>query len=208
MIDFDSSGLGDMEVWGRWGLGPELGRSGGALGFGLGLPTGRDGDPDTTDENIIFGAGDYSMLLSAEGFRKLGPAQAIFGLARYRLPLGAGSNGYRFGDDFGWAGTWQWRPRGGAVGLSLGLSGQHIDQDRQDGAPVASRGGRFHYAAAGISFPLGGKGTGGALVQRLVERSVRGDQLLSPWNFVVGYSLAWGEHTHPEPALGPRRIAP
>lgn len=93
-------------------MGPELGRAGGVLGAGLAFPTGRDADPETTDENIVFGAGDYSALLSVEGFRRFGPNRTLFGLLRYR----------------------------------------------------------------------------------------------APWNFVVGYSVGWGEHVHPEPSPGPKAM--
>jgi hypothetical protein len=206
MIEADTSGLGDVEVWGRWGLGPELGRSGGALGAGLAFPTGREGDPETVEENIVFGAGDASLLLAAEGFRRVGPQHTVFALALFRLPLGSGDGGYRFGEEFSWSGAWQWKPRGGPVGLSLGLSGQHFGQDEENGDPVESRGGRVHYAAAGLTFPLGDGGSVGLLGQYLIEQSVRGDQLLSPWNFVVGYTFAWGEHVHPEPSPGPKII--
>lgn len=204
MFEFDSAGLGDVEVWGTWGVGPELGRSGGALSAGLAFPTGRDADPDTVDENIVFGAGDYSLLVSAEGFRRVGPRQILFGLMLYRLPLGSGEGGYRFGEEFSWSGMWQFKPGGGPLGLSLGLSGQHFGQDEQHGAPVDSRGGRVHYLAGGLNFPLSEGGTIGLLAQHLIEQDVRGDQLLSPWNFIAGYSFAWGEHTHshPDPVPG------
>jgi hypothetical protein len=170
------------------------------------FPTGSEADdPDVIEENIILGAGDYSLLLSAEGFWRFGPAHTLFGIARYRYALGAGDNGYRFGDDFGWSATWQWKPRGGAFGLTAGLSGQHLGRDTQDGAPVISRGGRLHYASGGVNFALGEKG--GAidlLAQRLLEQDVRGDQLLAPYSVTAAYMFSWGEHTHEAPPPGPK----
>lgn len=205
-IELNDSGLGDVEAWGRWAVGPEMGKSGGVLAAGLAFPTGSEvDDPEVVEENIIFGAGDYSLLLSAEGFRRFGTSHTLFGIARYRYALGAGGNGYRFGDDFGWSGTWQWKPRGGPLGLTAGLSGQHLGEDRQDGAPVISRGGRLHYASGGVSFALGEKGgTIGFLAQRLIEQDVRGDQLLAPYNFTAAYTFSWGEHAHEAPPPGPK----
>ncbi|MCZ6695552.1 MAG: hypothetical protein O7A63_03330 [Acidobacteria bacterium] len=200
MVEFDSAGLGDIEAWARWGLGPEEGRGGGAVAGGLAFPTGREGDPSVTDENIVFGAGDYSLLLSVEGFRRLTSSQTLFGLARYRYPMGSGSNGYRFGDDFGWAATWRWNPGAGPIGLLLGASGQHLGRDELNGADVLSRGGRMNHLSAGVSFPAGKRTSIGLVGQHLIDQDMRGDQLLAQWNFVAAWTLAWGQHLHEPPS--------
>ncbi len=201
MFTFHGSGLGDVEAWGHWGLGPELGAHGGALGAGLALPTGRDVGSELTEINsVAFSAGELSLLLSAEGFRRLAPSHTLFGLVLYRRPLGSGPGDYRFGDSLGWSGIWRWSPERTPVSFSLGLTGQHLGQDEQAGERLPFRGGRLHYATGGVSLPLGKNGGSlSLLAQRLVERDVRGDQLLAPWNLMVGYSFSWGEHTHDGP---------
>jgi hypothetical protein len=198
MFDFDDHGLGDMEGWALWRLGPESGRGGGAVGGGLSFPTGKDSPRTLTSENVFFGVGDYSFLASIEGYRRLTENLQLFGLLRYRFPLGSGDDGYRFGDDLGWTGIIRWHPRGGPVGLMLGLSGQHLDQDEQNGEPVESRGGRMHHASVGVNVPLGGGVMLSALSQWLVEQDVRGDQLLAPWQIIAGLTWSWGAHEHAE----------
>jgi hypothetical protein len=197
-FDFDGSGLGDIEGWALWRLGPEGGRSGGVVGGGLAFPTGKSVPRALTNENVFFGVGNYSLLASIEGHHQLGGSLQVFGLVRYRLPLGAGNDGYRFGDDLGWTTILRWQPRGGPLGLTVGISGQHLGVDEQNGAPVPNRGGRLHYASVGASIPLGGRVTLSALSQWLVEQDVRGDQLLAPWQMVTGLTWSWGAHEHSE----------
>ena len=196
MIDFDDHGLGDVEGWALWRLGPEEGRGGGAVGGGLSFPTGKDSPSSLTSENIFFGVGNYSLLASIEGYRRIPGNLHLYGLLRYRAPLGAGDDGYRFGDDLGWVANLRWRPRNGPVGLLIGLSGQHRDQDEQNGLPVDNRGGRVHYASLGGTVSLGGGVTLSAISQWLVEQDVLGDQLLAPWQIVTALTFSWGSHEH------------
>jgi len=197
-INFNDAGLGDIQVGANWRLGAEGKRFGGAVGGGLALPTGDDAQSGLTSENVVFGAGDFSLLASVEGFRRLATDWTVFGLARYRRPLGAGDDDYRFGDDIGWVSSVRWQVRGGPVSLMSTLSGQHLGRDHQHGASVDSRGGRMHHAGVGVGFPVGGGLSGSLLAQRLIEKDVRGDQLLAEWQFIVGLNWTWGSHEHGE----------
>jgi len=197
-ITFNDAGLGDIQVGALWRLGTEGKRFGGAVGGGLALPTGDDAQSGLTSENVVFGAGDFSLLTSVEGFRRLAPDWTLFGLARYRRPLGAGEANYRFGDDFGWVSSLRWQVRGGPVGAMATLSGQHLGRDDQHGAAVDSRGGRLHHTGLGVAFPVGGGLSASLLAQRLIERDVRGDQLLAEWQFTAGLNWTWGTHEHGE----------
>ncbi len=195
-FEFDDQGLGDVDAWGLWRLGPEGGQGGGAVGGGLSFPTGKDAPVELTGENVFFGVGAPSLLATVEGFRQLPAGFRLFGSVRYRLPLGEGDEDYRFGDDLGYSGTVAWRRGEAPVEITAGFTGQHLKQDEQDGIKVDNRGGRMHYATLGAGFSLGRGLALNVLSMWLVEQDVRGDQLLAEWQAVTGLSWSWGRHDH------------
>ena len=195
-FSFSGEGLGDLEVEAMRRLGPEGGRGGGAIGGGLALPTAESAPVDLVGENVFFGTGATSLLMTFEGFRTLGPDLTLFGNARYRLPLDEGDDAYRFGDDFGYQGTLSWSPSGKRFGVNAGLSGQHLGQDEQAGIDLDNRGGRFHYASLGFSVSLRAGLDLGVASSWLIDQDVRGDQLLATRQATVGLAWSWGEHVH------------
>jgi len=197
-FEFNGDGMGDVEAWGLWRLGPETGKGGGAIGGGLSFPTGKDSPADLTGENVFFGTGAFSLLATVEGFRQLPAGFRLFGMARYRWPTAEGDDSYRFADVFGYSGTLAWQRENSPIGLMAGITGQHLGQDEQYGVKVSNRGGRLNYASLGASVGLG-KGLALNIVSLwLVDQDVRGDQLLAEWQAVTGLTWAWGKHTHPE----------
>ncbi len=199
LFDFEGEGLGDLEVELMRRLGPEGGRGGGAIGGGLALPTAKDAPTGLTDENVFFGAGAASLLVTLEGFRTLNPSWAIFGSARYRRPLGEGDEDYQFGDNLGYQGTLAWSSNSGRYGFNVGLSNQHLGRDEQDGLELESRGGRFHYASLGARVTLREGLSLGVASSWLVDQDVRGDQLLARRQATIGLAWSWGEHVHADP---------
>lgn len=195
-FDFQGEGLGDLEAELMWRLGPEEGRGGGAIGGGLSLPTAEDAPVDLVGENVFFGAGAVSLLVTLEGYRKLAPGLTLFGSARYRRPFDEGDEAYRFGDDLGYQGTLAWSPGEGRFGVNVGASGQHLGRDEQAGVELDNRGGRFHYASLGVRFRLREGLDLGLAGSWLVDQDVRGDQLLARQQATVGLSWSWGEHVH------------
>jgi len=190
-VEIDTAGIGDVEAWARWRLGDALARWSGVVSAGLALPTGREPEPSLADENAFFGAGNESLLLSAEAGRRVGDAGSLFILVAYRDPLGAASSGYRVSDDFAWTAAWSHAPADSRFGLVLGASGRHLGQDRENGALVESRGGRLQHLHAGLTLSAGDAGRVGFIAQYLVEQDVRGDQLLAEWNLIATYGLRW-----------------
>lgn len=197
-FEFSGEGLGDLELSALRRLGPEGGRGGGAFGLGLVLPTAESAPVDLVDENVFFGTGAVTLLATLEGFRRLTPAWTLFGNARYRLPLEEGDEAYRFGDDLGYQGTLSWSPGSARLGASLGLSGQHLGRDEQAGVDVDNRGGRFHYAWLGARVRLRDGLDLGLASSWLIEKDVRGDQLLARRQTTIGLAWSWGEHEHDE----------
>lgn len=188
-LNVEDEGLGDSELWGRVSLGAPLARWSGVASAGIALPTGDDPDPALADESAFFGAGASSLLLAGEAGRPLGTSGSLFFHAGYRRPLGAASSGYRVGDDASWTAAYSVTPGAGRTGVVVGLSGRHLGQDEESGAPVATRGGRLHHLQAGLTLGLGGAGRIALVARRLVEQQVRGDQLLSEWSFAASYSM-------------------
>ena len=180
-------------------LGPEGGRGGGAVGAGLSLPTAEESPPGLVDENVFFGAGAVGLLVTLEGFRTLRPSWALFGSARYWLPLAEGDGDYRFGGDLGYQGTLAWSPGEGRLGLNLGISNQHLGHDERNGQELDDRGGRLHYASVGVRYRLREGLALGVASSWLVDRDVRGDQLLARRQATAGLVWSWGEHVHEEP---------
>lgn len=195
-FEFEGEGLGDLEVELMRRLGPEGGRSGGALGAGLALPTAESAPVGLVGENVFFGAGAVSMLVTLEGYRRLAPTLTLFGSARYRLPLDEGDEAYRFGDDLGYQATLAWSRVEGRLGVNAGLSSQHLGRDEQAGAELDSRGGRLAYASLGIRYRLRDGLDLGLASSWLVDQDVRGDQLLARRQATFGLAWSWGAHEH------------
>lgn len=196
LFEFQGEGLGDLELEVMRRLGPEGGRGGGAVGGGLALPTAESAPADLVDENVFFGAGAVSLLVTFEGYRRLAPALTLFGSARYRLPLAEGDEAYRFGDNLGYQGTLAWSPGEARFGINVGVSAQHLGRDEQAGVELDNRGGRFHYASLGARFRLRNGLDLGVASSWLVDQDVRGDQLLARRQTTVGLAWSWGEHVH------------
>lgn len=198
LFEFEGEGLGDLEVELVRRLGPEAGKGGGAVGLGFALPTAESAPIDLVDENVFFGAGSASLLVTVEGYRKLAAAWTLFASARYRRPLDEGDAGYRFGPDLGYQGTLAWSPTEGRFGANLGLSSQHLGRDEQFGVELDNRGGRFQYASLGVRYRLRDGLNLGLASSWLVDQDVRGDQLLARRQATIGLAWSWGEHVHDE----------
>ena len=199
-IDLNTSGLGDTEVVLRYATNP-LGlrnRASFNLLGGVGLPTGRSEGIELTMENIQFGVGDFTGIAGLELSYRINSAVSGFFRSQARLVLGSNSDGYRFGNSFDNAVGVSFLLGASDLRLFTQLSTLHLKQDHLDGAPVVSRGGRRVFGALGLRFgTVGARGGVVALVQRLVDVNVRGDQLVSPWNFVLGYDIRLPGHEHP-----------
>ena len=196
LFEFEGEGLGDLEFEVMRRLGPEEARGGGAVGVGLSLPTAESAPVDLVDENVFFGAGAASLLVTLEGYRILAPGVTLFGSARYRRPLDEGDEDYLFGEDFGYQGTVAWSPGDGRFGVNVGVSSQHLGRDEQAGIELDNRGGRFQYATLGLRYRLRYGLDLGVASSWLVDQDVRGDQLLARHQATFGLAWSWGEHVH------------
>ncbi len=199
--DLDTSGLGDIEVLLRYAAFPmALGRlaSLNLLG-GIGLPTGRSEGMLAAQENIQFGVGNFTAVAGFEWSYRARPGITAFLRSRAGWVLGANDDGYRFGDSFDNAAGATFLLRSPNLRIITYVSTLHLEQDRQDGEPVQSRGGRWIYGAVGLHAT--GVGQNGAIaitLQRLIDVDVRGDQLVSPWNLFMGYDIRLPGHQRAE----------
>ena len=171
--DLDTSGLGDIEVLLRYAAFPlALGRmaSLNLLG-GIGLPTGRSEGLLAAQENIQFGVGNFSAIAGFEWSYRARPGVTAFLRSRAGLVLGANADGYRFGDSFDNAAGVTLLLRSPKLRVIAYVSTLHLEQDRQDGEPVESRGGRWIYGAVGLHAT--GVGQNGAIDQaRLIQHRI------------------------------------
>ena len=193
-----TSGLGDAEAVLRYGALPLTLTSRFNLNLlgGLGLPTGRSEGEEFALENIQFGVGDFTGIAGFEMSWLFHSTVSTFFRSQGRFVLGANRDGYRFGDAFDNALGASIRVGAGGSRIMAQVSTLHLEQDRQDGSPVISRGGRWVYGSAGVRFQAGRRGGIIGLVQRVISVDVRGDQLVSPWNLLLGYDIRIPGHRH------------
>ena len=199
-IDLHTTGLGDAEATLRYSAVPLTLKSKFSLNLigGLGLPTGRSEGLELTQENIQFGVGDFTGIAGFELSHAVHPSVSTYFRSQGRFVMGANSDGYRFGDAFDNALGASFRVGIRETQILAQVSTLPLEQDRQDGAPVDSRGGRWIYGAAGVRFRIGKQAGIVGLVQRLISVDVRGDQLVSPWNLLIGYDIRLPGHAHDE----------
>ena len=151
---------------------------------------------ELTRENIQFGVGDFTGITGVEFSYLFRPTFSFYFRSQGRFVLGSNSEGYRFGDGYDTALGGSFRFGASQFQLLTQISTLHLEQDQQDGIPVDSRGGRWVYGSLGVRFRTGERSGIVALAQRLLDVDARGDQLVSPWNFLVGYDLRLPGHRH------------
>ncbi len=141
--DLDTSGLGDIEILLRYAAFPlGVGRKASLnLLGGIGLPTGRSEGMLAALETIQFGVGNFTAIAGFEWSYRARPGITAFFRSRAGWVLGANDDGYRFGDSFDNAAGATILLRSPNLRIITYVSTLHLEQDRQDGEPVQSRGG-------------------------------------------------------------------
>jgi hypothetical protein len=149
----DRTGVGDVEVGGRWFFWESLNvrarmRQGLAVMAGTSLPTGPSdahpvlGLPNAQHEQIGTGAfGPYAGL----SYRLQRDPWAVLLSVSGRTHT-ANAEGYRYGGALLWTAQGQWTPAAW-LALGLGVDGHDGGRDRLDGAPVPSTGGTVLWAS-------------------------------------------------------------
>ena len=199
VVNEETTGLGDVELILRHStVQMDLQRKIGLnLIAGLGLPTGRSEGLTFAMENIQFGVGDFTAIAGFELSYRLRPLVTTYLRSQARFVLGSNSDGYQFGDALYSTAGAAFRIGSTENQVLTQITALHLDQDRQDGVLVPSRGGRWIYGSAGFRFAAGRRGGVTATVQHLLDTDLRGDQLVSPWNFIVGFDIRLPGHRHP-----------
>ncbi len=178
------SGLGDVEVGGRWFLLDRTNFSAMrhqslALSFGSSLPTGADDAKEQglrVDEHSQLGTGGYGPYVGTLYRLEQSRWHAYGSLsARWRSE---NRFGYRYGSALAWAVHGQ-RQLSPGLAVGLGIDGRQAARDEEDGAPVLHTGGLVVAAVPAVH--VGFRGLWISIRAQLpVATSLRGIQDVGP----------------------------